>query len=194
MYYIASADLVYKSQWWSYFATWDPLKDNPKGTSYNYIPIQLARKKPLFSYNAVGYEYTVSQKQSFIIYDDNSSYRALFQQDNQFVKVGRIIYPTKFGYSVHEEQDAEVKGTIFVADPNFNLIFFMPPELENAMFTRMFFYNGAGLEHFEYVNTWGGEFKLFRIRFDNSTNTIYKETESVPQINIALNNSNNTNG
>jgi len=166
MYFIASADLVYKSQWWTYFATWDPIKIDKKGTMYNYIPIQLARRKPLFSYNTVGYEYPVSDRQSFVIYEQNGTYRGLFMQDNQFVRVNKIVYPTQYGYVNYEEPDAEIKGTLFLADSSMNMIFFFPPELENSMFTRMFFYNGQGLENFEYVNTWGGEFKLFKIKFN----------------------------
>ncbi|MBI5332423.1 MAG: hypothetical protein HZB65_02535 [Candidatus Aenigmarchaeota archaeon] len=169
MYYIASSDLVYKSQWWSYFATWDPLKNDPKGTAYNYIPIQMARKKPLFSYGTVGYEYPVSERQSFVIYQQNDSYRALFQQDNQFVRVQKIAYPSGNGFVVYEEPDAEIKGTIYAADPSFSVIFFISPQLENAMFTRMYLYNGAGLEKFKLVKNWGDEVKLYKIEINDNT-------------------------
>jgi len=40
----------------------------------------------------------------------------------------------------------------------------MPPELVDALFTRMFFFDGAGLKNFELVHNWGGEVKLFRVK------------------------------
>ena len=45
------------------------------------------------------------------------------------------------------------------------MLIHIPPELENSMFTRMFFFNGYGMENFEFVNNWGGEVKLFRVIF-----------------------------
>ncbi|MBI4895129.1 MAG: hypothetical protein HY831_01420 [Candidatus Aenigmarchaeota archaeon] len=169
VYYIASADLVYKSQWWTYFSTWDPLKNDPKGTTYNYFPAQLTRRKPLFSQSTVGYEYQLSEGQSFILYDENNTLHALLQQNNQFVKISKVVYPTKFGYVTSEDPSAEIKGTIYVPDSSLSVIFFFPKELENSMFTRMFFYNGAGLEHFEFVDQWGGEVKLFKLKINETS-------------------------
>ncbi len=168
MYYIASADLIYKSQWWTYFSTWDPLKNDPKGSAYNYFPAQLTKRKPLFSQATVGYEYQLSQGQSFVLYDENNTLHAMLQQNNQFVKISKVVYPTKFGYVTSEDPSAEIKATIYVPDSSLSIIFFFPKELENSMFTRMFFYNGAGLEHFEFVKDWGGEVKLFRVRFNET--------------------------
>lgn len=168
MYYIASSDLVYKSQWWTYFATWDPLKNDPKGVSYNYFPAQLTRRKPLFSQATVGYEYQISEGQSFVLYDDNGTMHALLQQNNQFAKIQKVTYPTKFGFVTTEDPSGEIKGTVYIPDSSLSVIFFFPQELEDSMFTKMFFYNGAGLKHFEYVDSWGGEVKIFRVRFNET--------------------------
>ena len=61
-------------------------------------------------------------------------------------------------------QDGQFPGTIWL-DPSKQLIVYMPAEVENSMFTRMFFYHGQGLEHFEFINDWGGEVKLFKVKF-----------------------------
>jgi hypothetical protein len=31
----------------------------------------------------------------------------------------------------------------------------------------MFLFNGQGLQNFEYVNNWGGEVKLYKVKFDS---------------------------
>jgi hypothetical protein len=55
--------------------------------------------------------------------------------------------------------------------PDKRVAIFMPPEIQNSMFTRMFLFDGAGLEHFELVNQWGGEVKLYKVNFPNSTSS-----------------------
>jgi len=89
MYYIASSDLIFKSVWWTYFATWDPGRED-KGDKYSYVMARLERRKPLLREGVVGYEYPISSRQSFILYDMNGTINALFQQDNQFVKIRKI--------------------------------------------------------------------------------------------------------
>ncbi|MBI5060815.1 MAG: hypothetical protein HZB67_00715 [Candidatus Aenigmarchaeota archaeon] len=177
MYYIASSDLIFKSQWWTYFATWDPTVECDtslcKGAKYFYSPIQFSKNTPLFFLKTVGYEYPVSDRQSFILYADNTSLHVLFQQDNNFVKVSKILLMTNEGFLAIEDPAAEMKGTVLV--PGFapgytpDYIFYMSPELEDAMFTKMFFLNGAGLKNFEFVNSWGNEVKLFRIKFNETS-------------------------
>ncbi len=173
MYFIASNDLIFKSQWWSYFATWDPARECDtqlcKGEKYFYSPIQLGKQRPLFSEKAIGYEYPISDRQSFILYDQNGTIHALFQQDNQFVKVSKILVMSETGFLTIEDSSAEMKGTILVPGYPASLIFYMSPELEDAMFTRMYFLNGAGLSNFEFVNGWGSEVKLFRVKFNETS-------------------------
>jgi hypothetical protein len=177
MYFIASSDLIYKSQWWSYFATWDPTRESTgtltKGDIYNYGITQLARRKPLPQYGVVGYEYPVSQTQSIILCQQNNTIApcssdaiGLFQSGEQFARIRKIIWPTDRGLLAMEDKNAELPGTVLVLDASAQTIAYLRPELENALFTRMFFYNGAGLEKFTLVNNWGGEVKLFKIKLE----------------------------
>lgn len=163
MYYIASNDLLSKSQWWSYFATWDPID---KGVHYIYMTVGLTQAKPIPSQNAISYTYSVSQSQAFVIYDIDDELKPYFQGGNQFIDVEKMFYFKKDGtgqFVINE--DAEIKGLLWL-DPSRQVVIFIPPELESSMFTRMYFFNGQGLEHFEFINSWGGEVKLFKVNFD----------------------------
>lgn len=171
-YYIASSDLISKSQWWTYFATWDPTggKSCPfissdKGYCYVYSTISLAKASPLPSQNAIVYTYPVNQRNAFVIYEINNSLTPYFQQDNQLRTVENIFYFTQEGGRIRTDKSADLKGLIWL-DPSKQVIVFMPPELTNSLFTRLFFFNGAGLEKFQFVNSWGGEVRLFSVKLD----------------------------
>jgi dolichyl-diphosphooligosaccharide--protein glycosyltransferase len=179
IYFIASSDLIFKSQWWSYFATWDPTRegDQPlsKGDIYTYAVTQLARRKPLAQFGVVGYEYPLSQSQSLVLCQQNNTIApcsnttiGLFQSGEQFARLRKIVWPTDKGLYTMEDKNAEVPGTVLVLDTTAQTVAYLRPELENALFTRMFFYNGAGLEKFELVNSWGGEVKLFKVKFNET--------------------------
>ncbi len=161
MYFIASSDLIFKSQWWSYFSTWNPVD---KGNKYVYYLSNLAGKKPILAQNVVAYEYPVGNGQSFLVYEKNGTMKAVLQAGSQFVNVQKLLYFTDSEINSATDDSAELKGTVLLL-PGMQTLVYMPPELENSMFTRLFFFNGYGLKHFEFVNNWGGEVKLFRVRF-----------------------------
>jgi len=175
IYFIASSDLIYKSQWWTYFATWDPTRESTgsltKGDIYTYAVAQLARRKPLTQFGVVGYEYPLSQSQSIVLCQQNNTIApcsnttiGLFQSGEQFARIRKVVWPTDTGLVTMEDKSAEVPGTVLVLDSSAQVIAYLRPELENALFTRMFFYNGAGLDKFELVKSWGGEVKLFKVK------------------------------
>ncbi len=164
MYYIASSDLIGKSVWWSYFATWDPVN---KGKMYSYAILQLSQARPMPAQNAIVYMYPLGQQQSFVVYEFNKTIlKPYIQQGGKLLTVEKIFSFTRegMGYLV-TDPNADVKGTLWLT-PDRQVMVFVPPELENAMFTRLFFLDGQGLEHFKLINNWGGELKLFRINFD----------------------------
>ena len=160
MYYIASSDLISKSQWWTYFSTWNPVTF---GNKYYYFMSPLSQARPLLSENAITYIYPAGQQQSFIVYEQNNSYKAFLQQGGQMLKIEKIVFFTQDGMVMQSEENASVKGLVWL-DPSRQMMIFIPPELENSMFTRMYFFNGFGLENFEFVSNWGGEVKLFRVK------------------------------
>jgi len=166
MYFIASADLVGKSHWWTYFATWNPID---KGNAITYRPVSRSQAKPIISENTIVHTFYVGEDASgqihqYIIYEKNQSYSAYYQVGNNFYTVNKLVY---LGDGLLRTFDnAEVSGTILLW-PNKNYLIHIPAELEDSMFTKMFFFDGQGLKNFEYVNNWGGEVKLFRVKFDS---------------------------
>ncbi|MBS3050557.1 MAG: hypothetical protein J4400_00195 [Candidatus Aenigmarchaeota archaeon] len=166
MYYIASADLIGKSTWWTYFATWNPV--DKRGTPYVYSTVPLGQARPDIRQNAIIYTYPISQQESFVLYDSNGTLTVFFQQQDvpEPLKVEKFLYFDQTGQGrLYTQSDAKIQGLVWI-EPGNRAILFIPPQLENAMFTRMFLFNGQGLEKFEYVNNWGGEVKLYKVKFD----------------------------
>ena len=57
-----------------------------------------------------------------------------------------------------------IDGLIWL-DPGFRSLIYFAPAIKDSIFTRTFFYNGEGLEHFELVYS-NPEIKLYRVNFD----------------------------
>ncbi len=165
MYFIASNDLIGKSVWWSYFSTWDPVN---KGRQSSYAFINLAQSRPLVGQpNVIAYIYPFGNQQ-IVIKDDSGVLNAYLQQDTQLAEIEKLIFATPEGTLAQKvTENAPVKGTLYL-DPSRQTVIYMPPELENALFTKMYFFHGAGLQNFEFVNNWGGEVKLFKVKFDDT--------------------------
>ncbi|MBI2578474.1 MAG: hypothetical protein HYW26_02055 [Candidatus Aenigmarchaeota archaeon] len=165
MYYIASSDLISKSQWWSYFATWDPTNPPNYGSRYVYVMVPLESTRPILGQNALAYTYRLGPQQAFVLYETNNTIKAFLQQQGQLLKVEKLFYFDREGNgALTFEQESDVKGLLWL-DGSRRTIVFIQPELEQSMFTRMFFFNGFGLEKFEFIRDWGGEVKLFRVKF-----------------------------
>ncbi len=161
LYFIASADLIGKSVWWSYFATWTP---TDKGKQYSYFTIPLQQTKPLISENALVYVYPFSQQQAFVVYEINKTdVKAFLQQGNQLVSVEKVFYFNGNQGILKANEKYDVKGMLWLTSDK-NTAVFMPPEIENSMFTKLFFFGGQGLKNFEFVDSWGGELKLFKVK------------------------------
>ena len=162
MYYIASADLIGKSQWWTYFATWS--KETHSGTKYFYYPLSLSRSQLL--QEGIAYIYPLSRDASFIVYERNNTLDIYYQAGTKLTKVEHFFY--FFNNSGYEKtySDAELKGMAWLS-PDKTWLVYMPRELERALFTRMFLFNGMGLKHFELVGNFGGEVKLYKVKFND---------------------------
>ncbi len=168
LYYIASSDLIGKSQWWTYFATWNPTNAPNYGQRHNYVIIPLESARPVLDQNAIAFYYRVAQDSAFVLYETNGTLRPFLQQQNNLLRVEKLWYFDRQGaFNLYNDAAAEVKGTLWL-DGSRQTLLFMTPELENALFTRMFLFNGVGLNSFEFVNSWGGEVKLFRVRFNET--------------------------
>lgn len=171
MYYIASQDLLSKSVWWSYFSTWDPSREGEKGDKYSYAIVPRGQSRPLLDQNAIAHIYPLSQEQAFVIVKKDGDVQAFIQQGSNLGEVQKLFYFTKDGQgALKTSSNPQLNGMIWLS-PDDQAIIFAPPELENSLFTRMYLFNGAGLENFEFVNSWGGEVKLFKVKFKDEPPT-----------------------
>ncbi len=172
-YFLASSDLIGKSVWWTYFATWSPEKKgtctaagitDPKGDCYQYSMLGLSGATP--NGQSILYSYAAGANQAFIInYDtETGNMKAFFSENNNLHPVQSVFYFSKDGSgTMSNANSAEISGMLWV-EPDRQTIIYMPVQLSDAIFTRLFFFNGAGLQHFEFVEQWGGEVKLFRVK------------------------------
>lgn len=161
MYYLASADLLGKSQWWTYFSTWR--RESKSGTKYFYMPVGLTNSKQLT--DGVVYIYAISVKEALLIYEKNETFTLYLQQGNQVAEIKKFFYFINTTGYLKEKPDAEIDGMVWLS-PDKQWLVYMPKELENALFTRMFLFNGEDLKHFELVRNFGGEVKLFKVKFE----------------------------
>jgi len=179
MYYLVSgltsvSDLIRISGWWSYFSTFDPVN---KGTHYNYLVLTLSQMKPIVSENIVSYEYALSASQKFVLYEKNNTLIPYFQAQNQFQPVEKAFFFDNTGTPhLITQNEAEVKGMLWVF-PGKSALIYIPPQLENSLFTKLFLFNGMNFDGtpvkgFEYVNGWPSnswfkEVRLYKVNFSN---------------------------
>jgi asparagine N-glycosylation enzyme membrane subunit Stt3 len=150
MYVIASNDLIAKYYWMSYFGT---------GTGRNYFQMQMTNYDP----NTGVLEYAGGQVK--LVFDNGKWVPVLNfpQQGIRNAVISHIIYfengvQRSYNYT---DQANVVDGMVWV-DPGYGLAIFMDPEIRDSVFTKMFFFDGAGLEHFELVYK-NPEIRLFRV-------------------------------
>ncbi len=166
MYFIASSDLIGKSHWWVYFSTWTPkTHSGDKNPMDNYYYVPLTSKRPLMSGNGTEY---IFGNVFMVIENNGTAVPYLIQGNGQYVmKMSKIFYfengiPRMLGFN-----NASFDGMLYVT-PGMNYAFYIPKNLENSLFTRMYFFNGLGLKHFKLVKNFGGEVKLFKVEFNET--------------------------
>lgn len=173
MYYLATADLIGKSYWWTYFSSWNPID---KGCATPMSQLGLKQVKPssngVVTYTFEGGIPSGCNQQvggQVIITQQNNSLQAYLFDGSKLQQIEQFIYFTEQGGILRTSENAPVKGLVLL-DPSMQAIIFIPPEIKDSMFTRMFFFNGQGsdgqpLGNFTFVNQWGGEVKLYKINF-----------------------------
>jgi dolichyl-diphosphooligosaccharide--protein glycosyltransferase len=146
MYVIASSDLIQKYYWLSYFGT---------GTG-----------KSFFQLPFTGYD----QTQGVINYQNGLV--SLVRKDDQWLPVYQNRYVIRDLVYFENGQMKQltfpnatnlVDGMLWV-DPGYGISIFMEPAIRDSIFTRMFFWNGQGLQHFSlvYINP---EIRVFKVTF-----------------------------
>jgi len=145
VYVIASSDLIGKYHWMSYFGT--------------------GNAKDFYQLSLTGYD----QQQGILNYADGVV--SLVSKGNQLVPVYNnkyiikemVYYPTgKETYQSFANATDTIDGLLWV-DPSFRVSIFMQPEVRDSVFTKMFFWDGKGLNNFELVFN-NPEVKIFKAK------------------------------
>ncbi|MFH1623234.1 MAG: STT3 domain-containing protein [Candidatus Aenigmatarchaeota archaeon] len=149
MYVLASSDLIGKYYWLSYFGT---------GTGRNFIQM---------------YRTSVDQSEGVISYGDGAI--SLAYKDGAWIPVlnmpdqgirNAVIRSVVYFEGGQEKrlmfnESNMIDGTLWV-DPSYGIVIFMDPATFESIFTRMFFFNGDGLHHFELVYQ-NPEIRLYKV-------------------------------
>jgi asparagine N-glycosylation enzyme membrane subunit Stt3 len=149
MYIIASSDLIQKYYWLTYFGT---------GAGRNYFQVQMT------DYDPDQGVITYSDGAVLLAYQDDKWIPLLnFPQQGVRNAVVRNVIYFENGQMVEQDYGTEgtVDGMVWV-DSSYQMAIFMDPLTRDSLFTRMFFFNGAGLEHFELVFQ-NPEIRLFKV-------------------------------
>jgi len=163
MYLIASADLIGKYYWLSYFGT---------GTGRNYFQLPITGT----SGNSLLYSGGIIS-----LTVNGTSFIPVLNIPEQGIRnrvISRISYMDVNGSIITKDYSTmsnSISGFLW-ALPNFGIagstgqliapyyVVFMSPEIEDSLFTRMFFYNGQGLQNFKLVYQ-NPEVKIFEVIF-----------------------------
>jgi dolichyl-diphosphooligosaccharide--protein glycosyltransferase len=148
MYIIASNDLIGKYHWMSYFGL---------GEAKDFFQLSLTN---------------VDQQQGILTYSDGVV--SLVSKEDGFVPVynGKFIIKNVIYYDMQTGKEIRksftdatnaVDGLLYV-DPSYRVAIFMQPGIQDSIFTRMYFWNGEGLKHFELVHS-NSEMKIFKVIF-----------------------------
>ncbi len=166
MYFLAASDLISKYPWPSYFGSLWPTYSGT-GKQQQFFQIQLQPLKDSTG-NVVGYydqclRFDASnncQTFNFLVIEQNGKLTTVYQNRN-FVK--------NTAYFINGEQkndpyeNSTLDGTFWL-DPSYGFAFYMTPEVQDSIFTKLYFYDGKGLEHFKQVYS-NGEVKIYKVDF-----------------------------
>jgi len=145
VYIIASSDLIGKYHWMSYFGT---------GTAKDFYQLSLTN---------------YDQQQGILNYADGAV--SLVSKGNQLVPVYNSKYVIKdlvYFPMGQEKQESFANATdsidaLLWVDPSFQMAVLMQPEIRDSVFTKMFFWNGKGLNNFQLVFN-NAEIKIFKVK------------------------------
>ena len=170
--FITSPDMVDKAGWWSYFGSWNFTSGN--GTNYQYVasPMNATtvnNNTLLVGQNAVvaqanGTGYSAGIINTNAITTNNTS-ETLDQISNELetgngsllIQPHELILINNNTVTSQIVSNSSQYSIILINENNTYIAVAMNSQLENSMFTRMFFESGAGLTLFKPAYTNGGD-------------------------------------
>jgi dolichyl-diphosphooligosaccharide--protein glycosyltransferase len=173
MYVIASSDLVGKYYWLSYFGSCIT-KYGVGNSSYCHVlaPDQfekIAQGRNFLQLSITNYDpnngvITYGDGQLSLAYKDGKWVPVLNfpTQGIRNVVVKDVVYfENGQQKSVTFNDTQAIDGMVWV-DPSYRVVIFMDATIRDSIFTRMFFFNGEGLQHFKLVFQ-NSEIKMFKV-------------------------------
>lgn len=109
------------------------------------------------------------------LYDYGGIKMAILQKGNELIPIynNRYVITNMVFFSNGQEQRisltntsvnlSKINGMVWI-DPSFRTLIYFSPEIKNSMFTRLFFFNGEGLQHFKLVFS-NGEIRMYKMDF-----------------------------
>lgn len=154
MYVIASSDLIGKYFWLSFFGT---------GTGNNFVQLSLSGQDEqgnlIYGGGLVTLAAIEDNRLVALINAPQQGVRNSVVSDVVAYQNGQEL---RYNYANFTNK---VEGMLWV-DPSFSTVIFMNPPIRDSIFTKLFFFNGRGLEDsFELVFA-NPELKVYRVKFD----------------------------
>ncbi|MGC8812272.1 MAG: STT3 domain-containing protein [Candidatus Aenigmatarchaeota archaeon] len=176
MYIIASADLIGKYVWMNFFGGFRATPNSPgacyvepantyvwcfwQGTFSNFDP----SGNPTYFNGAITLAPPQGKSFDQCLREENCTLYPIW--GNRYL-VEEVYYPTYSGYkhvSYANQTNVQLINGLLWVDSSYSYAIFMPPSVRDSLFTRMFFWNGQGLKHFEYAYG-NAELKIFKVIF-----------------------------
>jgi len=113
---------------------------------------------PIYVYDYSGLTMSLVQKQFYLLPIYNNQYlinHVTFFSDGQMQDID---------LSDSSVQLEKIDGLVWI-DPSFRNLIYFAPAIKDSIFTKTFFYDGKGLDHFELVYS-NPEIKLYKVNFD----------------------------
>lgn len=154
-YFFTSSDLIYKYGAISFLGT-------GKGENYPMIPLSEAKQLQ----NSTILIYNLDQNTGIYVEISNTGEEitATLRQGYQAQKIARVFYfPNNTGRMKTEPENNTIDAMLFL-QPDFRYATYLPPHLEKNMLTRLYFFNGIGLEkNFQMVKDFNSEIKVYKM-------------------------------
>lgn len=182
--FVASADMLQKAGWWSYFGAWD--FENQSSENYNYyvptsqVEVKAGETGKLailedqgMTINAViqrgsGNNSTTAYTEA--VYTENGQQIMVNDTPYNPLNISNLVV-IEDGYIMKNESVGNVKNAnytlMLMGEKNQYTPLLMSNELANSMFTRLYLYGGAGQDIFENVHVENGVM-LFKVNFDKT--------------------------
>ena len=168
IYLIASSDLIGKYFWMSCFGSFDMNKWNSgirdvnklcRGTNFYQLQFSGFDASGLPTYGSI---ITLLQKNSQLLAVMNipqQGIRNAFIKEVVFYQNNQEIHSV---YNATNQTSNVIDGMLWI-DPSFGGVIFMNPSIMDSVFTKMFFFGGDGLTHFDLVFS-NAELKIYKLK------------------------------